>query len=72
MTPSRPLRRYGPIVVAVALALGAGIARAAIHTGPWPSIATAAGVLAAVIFLTVGLHDLRLVARRRPGVRRQR
>ena len=72
MTPSRPLRRYTPIVVAVALALGAGIARAAIHSGPWASIATAAAVLAAVIFLTIGLRDLSVIARRRPRVRRQR
>jgi membrane protein YdbS with pleckstrin-like domain len=72
MTRSRPLRRYTPIVVAIALALGAGVARAAIHRGPWPSIATAAGVLAAVIFLTIGLHDLHLIARRRQRVRRHR
>jgi hypothetical protein len=72
MTPSRLLRGYTPIVVAVALALGAGIGRAAIHSGPWPSIATAAGVIAAVIFLTVGLHDLSVIARGRPRARRQR
>jgi membrane protein YdbS with pleckstrin-like domain len=72
MTPSRPVRNYTPIVVAVALALGAGIVRATIHSGPWPSIAAAAGVLAAVIFLTVGLRDLRLIARQRPRARRER